>query len=370
MRRGLVANGDPRELATFSNIPHFFLKAGLENGLLHAPVVLRPEQLRTRRFIWNALRPLTLDRPGGWSYSQRYGRAIWARREIAGDVEEYISHFPLLPPRNAVPEPVTYYIDATIRQWFEDYGYQDSVGRRVRADALAREREAYVSSRYVVCMSDWCAENVVSAYGVPRDQVRTIVPGVNLDVDSLPPAERWDGELSPLRLGLIGIHFERKGGPILLEAASILERMGHDVEVVVLGPDPKLVPVHPAVKPLGYLDKAREPGRFVDVVRSFHFGCLLSRVEAFGQSTLEYLRLGVPILTTAVGGIVDPKGAGLRFPVGADGEQVAEALAEILREPDRYAAMRAAATRDGAFYSWDRTADEMRSLLDGSSPHT
>ena len=123
-RRGLVANGDPRELATFSNIPHYFLKAGLENGLLHAGVVLRPEELRTRRFIWNALRPLTLDRPGGWTYSRRYGRTVWPRREVAGEVDEYISHFQLLPPRNAVREPITYYIDATMRQWFEDYGYR------------------------------------------------------------------------------------------------------------------------------------------------------------------------------------------------------------------------------------------------------
>ena len=369
-RRGLVANGDPRDLATFSNIAHFFLKAGLERGLLHTPVILRPEQLRTRRFVWNALRPLTLDRPGGWTYSRRYAHKIWARREIEGEMEEYISHFQLLPPRSEIREPITYYIDATMRQWFEDYGYQDSIGRRVRADALAREREAYLSSRYVVCMSDWCAEDVVSSYGVPQDQVRTILPGVNLDADSLPPAERWDGELSPLRLGLIGIHFERKGGPILLEAASILERMGHEVEVVVLGPDPKLVPVHAAVKPLGYVHKAREPRRFVEIVRGLHFGCLLSRVEAFGISATEYLRLGVPILTTAVGGIIDPKGAGLQFPAGVDGEQVAEALAEILRDPDRYAAMREAATRDGAFYNWDRTADEMRSLLDGNTRDT
>ena len=219
-------------------------------------------------------------------------------------------------------------------------------------------------------MSDWCSEDVVSSYGVAPEQVRTILPGANLDEDSLPPAEEWDGELSPLRLGLVGIDWERKGGPLLLDAASILQRMGHDVEVVVLGPDPKLVPVHAAVKPLGYLYKAREPGRFVDIVRSFHFGCLLSRVEASGFSTLEYLRLGVPIVTTAAGGIVDPKDAGLRFPIEADGEQVAHALAEVLREPERYATMRSAAARNGAFYSWNRTAEEMRGLLDGSSPDT
>lgn len=368
IRRGLVANGDPRNLATFSNIPHFFLKAGLRNGLLNAGVVLRPEELRTRRFIWNALRPLTLDRPGGWTYSRRYGRTVWPRREVAGEMEEYISHFQLLPPRDAVREPITYYIDATMRQWFEDYGYR--IGRRVRSDALAREREAYLSSRYVVGMSDWCAEDVISSYGVPREQVRTILPGANLDEDSLPPAEEWDGELSPLRLGLVGIDWERKGGPLLLDAASILERMGYEVEVVVLGPDPSRVPAHPSLRALGYVHKGREFQRFVEIVRSFHFGCLLSRVEASGFSTLEYLRLGIPIITSAVGGIVDPKGAGLRFPLEADGGKVAEALADVLGEPHRYAAMRETAARDGVAYSWDRTANEMLGLLDGSSPDT
>jgi glycosyltransferase involved in cell wall biosynthesis len=367
-RRGLVANGDPRNLATFSNIPHFFLKAGLKNGLLHSAVVLRPEELRARRFVWNAVRPLTLDRPRGWTYSRRYAHTVWPRREVAGEVEEYISHFQLLPPRDVVGEPITYYIDATMRQWFDDYGWR--IGRRVRANALAREREAYLSSRYVVGMSDWCTEDVVSSYGVPQEQVRTILPGANLDEDALPPAEAWDGELSPFRLGLIGIDWERKGGPILLEAASILVRRGHDVEVVVLGPDPSSIPAHPCLRALGYVNKGRELQRFVEIVRSFHFGCLLSRVEASGISTLEYLRLGIPIITTAVGGILDPKGAGLRFQAEDGGEEVAEALAEVLSEPDRYAAMRRAAACEGLAHSWERTANEMRSLLDGSTRDT
>jgi hypothetical protein len=85
---------------------------------------------------------------------------------------------------------------------------------------------------------------------------------------------------------------------------------------------------------------------------------------------LEYLRLGIPIITTAVGGIVDSKGAGLRLPVEADGERVAEVLAEVLREPARYATMRRSAARDGVAYRSDQTANEMLSLLDGSTPDT
>jgi hypothetical protein len=114
IRRGLVANGDPRDIATFSNIPLF------------------------------ALRPLTLDRPRGWTYSRRYARTVWARREVAGEMEEYISRFQLFPPRDEVAEPITHYIDPTLRQWFEDYGWR--VGRRVRSDALARERQGYLTT--------------------------------------------------------------------------------------------------------------------------------------------------------------------------------------------------------------------------------
>ena len=135
-------------------------------------------------------------------------------------------------------------------------------------------------------MSEWCSEDVVSTYGVAPQQVRTILPAANLDEDSA-PREEWDGELSPLRLGLVGIDWERKGGPLLLEAASILQRMGHDVEVVVLGPDSSRVPAHPSVKALGYVQKGRDFQRFVGILRSFHFGCLLSRIEASGFSTLS-----------------------------------------------------------------------------------
>ena len=248
-----------------------------------------------------------------------------------------------------------------MRYWLDDYGWR--IGRRVRSDALARERDAFLASRFVVCMSEWCADDVISSYGIPPDQVRTIAPGANLDDDSLPPPPQWGGELSPLRLGLVGLDWEKKGGPIILDAAVILNRMGYDVEVVVVGPAPERVPAHPALRRLGFIHKGRELPQFVELIRTFHFGCLLSRVEAFGIAAIEYLRLGVPVLVAKVGGIIDPKEAGLRFPVEADGEQVAEMLAEVLHHPDRYARMREAAARDGAVYRWDRAAQEMLELL-------
>jgi glycosyltransferase involved in cell wall biosynthesis len=357
-----VANGDPGDLRTLSNIPHFFLKAGLRNGLLHERVVLHPERLRGRRLVWNGLRPLLLNRPRGWQYTRQYAERIWADRDVAGEVDEYISHYQWLPPRKAVSGPITYYIDGTLRYWLDDYGWR--IGRRIRAEALAREREAFLASKFVVCMSRWCADDVISFYGVPEEKVRVVAPGANLDEEALPSHAEWGDGLSPLRLGLVGLDWEKKGGPILLDAAVILERMGYEVEVVVVGPPPERVPAHPALRRLGYISKECDLPRFVELIRSFHFGCLLSRVEAFGIAAIEYLRLGVPVIVANVGGIIDPRDAGLRFSIEANGEELANALADVLRDPQRYVQMRAAAARDSAEHSWDRTAKEMLALLE------
>jgi len=352
-------------LRTWSNVPYFFLQAGLRNGLFEAGITLRPDRFRTRRLLWNASRPFLADMPRGFMYSHGYLKDLWATRVPHDDVGEFVSHYQLLPPHDVVSQPVTFYIDATMRQYFEDYEYR--IGRRIRSEALAREREAYQASRFVVCMSQWCAENVRESYGVPEDKIRVIIPGANITESAITDAPVWDGTLTPLRLGYIGVDWERKGGPLLIDAVERLRAMGHDVELVVIGPDPSRVPDRPGIRRLGYVDKTHGP-RLLELMRSFHFGCLLSSAEASGFFSLECLRLGVPIIVTAVGGLEDPGEAGIRVSAGATADDIAEEIALVLREPERYARMREAGSRGAAFYSWDRTVREFRTLLD-ESPH-
>jgi glycosyltransferase involved in cell wall biosynthesis len=371
--RALVAFDDVNRVSTWGGIPYFFLQSGRRNGLFQAGVAVHPDRFRRQRLRWNAVRALTLDRPGGFHYSLEYLRDLWADRDEPSGISEYVSHFQPLPPMNAVREPVSYYIDATLRQYIDGYGR--SLGKRIRAEVLAREKEAYHASRFVVCMSRWCADDVTDFYGVPPEKVRVILPGANFDEASLPEATGWDGNLSPLRLGLIGIDWERKGGPTLLDAATNLQRMGHSVEVVVIGPQESTLPSHPALRAMGFIDKAREHARFVHLVRSFHFGCLLSSVEASGFFTLECLRLGVPVIVRDVGGLPEnvPENAGVVLPAEETGNRLTEELEAVLSEPERYARMRAAAVNAADYYNWDRTAGEFLALLDANgsrSVHT
>lgn len=363
--RALVAYGDPTQVETWSGIPYFFLEAGRRGGLLAAGVVLRPKRLQPRRLVWDALQLPFFNRPRGYMFSRACSNSLWRARRVPCEVNEYISHFPLLPPRELVHEPITYYLDATLRYWFDDYGFR--VGKRVRDDALARERDAYHSARFVVCMSRWCADDVKSFYNLPAERVRVVLPGANIPETAIPPAREWNGDFSPLRLGFIGADWSGKGGTLLLDAAVNLDRMGFPVEVVVIGSRDASVPDHPLVRSIGFIDKSHDIARFVKIVRTFHFGCLLSRAEALGISTLECLRLGIPVIGRAVGGIVDtiPTGAGFLLPADEHtSERLTEVLVDTLRAPERYMAMRNAAEAAGKYCVWDRTASDFLTLLE------
>jgi len=370
-RRALVGNGDVTNLREWGGHPFFFLRAGLRNGLFQAGVAIHRERLPNRRLLWNATRPILLERPGGFQYSRSCRHRAWADRSAPDDITEYVSHFPLLPPVDMVREPVTYYLDATLHQNFESY-IGRRLGKRIQAEAKARESEAYSASRFIVCWSRWCANDVQSFYGVPTEKVHVIPPGAGVDEDSVPEPVPWDGNLSPLRLGFIGVHWKRKGGPLLLEVATALQKMGYAVEVIVIGPPAASLPPHPALRSVGFVDKSRELPRFVELVRSLHFGCLLSSDEPFGVSNLECIRLGVPVIGTMVDGIPEtvPPGAGLLVSPEQTGEEIAEVLSDILRRPEEYASMRRAAQEAAPLQSWNRTADSFLALLgEGALAH-
>jgi glycosyltransferase involved in cell wall biosynthesis len=306
----LTAVGDANDIATWSGIPYFFLRAAKRRGLLDGGVSLHPKTLAYRRAAWNLRSLLRTSKARGYQYSEDFLSRLFAQARLPNaEPLDFITHFPLLPPQPwGRAWTVTPYIDATLKQNFEDYGFGERIDRAHREDTLARERDAYQAAERVVCFSRWAADVVTDFYGVPASRCHVIFPGANLieeqiDEPELAHAPPVSGR--PLRLGFIGKDWQRKGLPLLLDIATELTRRGVTTEVVTIGPDAKVLPPHPCLRPQGFIDKHHEMKRFVALVRSFHFGCLLSSVEAFGISTFECLRLGVPVVGTRAGGIVD-----------------------------------------------------------------
>jgi glycosyltransferase involved in cell wall biosynthesis len=369
--RVLTCMGDPTSLATWSNIPYFFLDAGRRCGFLDGSWSVRPEHLRCDRLGWNAWRRLRYGEHGGFQYSEYAIAALLRQVPDRDTASEIISHFPLFPPHERVTACLSFYIDATLAQIFEEYAIDGScrVGQRMRSAAIEREVQQYQAARFVICMSRWAARSVIERYQVDPAKVHVVPAGANLFQDAVPvPTPLAPPIFSPLRLGFIGKDWRRKGLPFVLEVADVLDRRGISVEVVAAGFDANEGPQHRLLRSVGFIDKHRERERFALFVQSFHFGCLFSIAEAFGISNRECLRLGVPVLARDVGGIADtlPDGLGHLFPADAMADDVADIVSSYVREPSGYVELRLTVLTRADEVTWELALRQMLSIW--SSP--
>ena len=372
----LLCCGDATHLDTWSNIPYFLLQAGRSRQLFSAGLALHPEQLRWQRRLWNLQQWLRTGRPGGFQYSPWFLRSLWRQASqmpaLEGQPRRLLSHYPLLPP---FPWPadwrVSFYIDATTRQVFEDYGAGSRISKAFQRVVLQRERAAYQAAEAVITMSDWAAESVCRDYGIKSARVHVVPGGANLEervIAALPvtPPPPAPSPQTPLRLGFLGKDWERKGGPFVLALAEALQSIGIPTVVRAIGPTQGDLPENPCLQPLGFIHKRKQMQAFVQELRSWHFGTLFSSSEAFGISNRECLRLGVPLLARATGGIPSTftgEGCGRLFDPGMAVGDVAGWIRAHLDPYDRYLNMRQQLAAHSWDFSWDASAEQLHSIL-------
>ena len=376
MSHQLLCCGDATDLATWSNIPYFLLRAGKRQGLFHSGLVLRPEHLRWQRRLWNLQQWLRTGRPGGFQYSRWFLSSLWRQAQLPPlpetEPRRLLCHYPLLPP---VPWPspwrVSFYIDATTRQVMEDYGAGSRLALGFQRDVLLREQLAYGAAEAVITMSEWAAESVRRDYGIPSARVHVVPGGANLDeqaLAALPPAQLPPAPSvqRPLRLGFLGKEWNRKGGPFVLALAEALTQQGLPAVVRAIGPQPDELPASPQLQPLGFINKRTAMEAFAEELRSWHFGTLFSSTEAFGISNRECLRLGVPVLARAIGGIPSTfsgDGCGQLFDQRAAVEEVAAWIRAQLSPYERYVAMRQQLAAHPLDFSWDASSRQLCEIL-------
>ena len=372
--RILTCIGDAASPAAWSGTPFYFFNAARRTGFLDAVWRLDPTRLHFRRTMWNVWSYLRHGECGGFQYSADFLRCLLNQADSVGDGVEIVSHFPLFPPPGNTGA-VSYYIDATLAQNFEEYGLAENctVSRHMMSDALAREKDQYATAKHIVCMSMWTARSIVERYHVSPAKVHVVPAGSNFDdpsIGELPDIE--PGSLSKLRLGFLGKDWKRKNLDFVLDVAENLHARNIEAEVAAAGFAPASGPRHHLLRPAGYIDKHREPQRFLDFIRSCHFTCLFSSAEAFGISNRESLRLGVPVLARDIGGISDtiPKGCGHLFASDATAAEVADVIAEYVNQPDRYEALRARIRQRSSTFTWDAAIEKLTAIWDGSSVYS
>jgi glycosyltransferase involved in cell wall biosynthesis len=370
MSRAVFAIGDVTDPRCWSGIPYYFWKAAAAAGFATGAAQLPLEGTRWPRRRWALRRLLTGHRPAGFQYSQAFldrAEAMLPREQLAGEIISFQHHFPRARTVSAAGGSISYYLDAPFAALASGRGLDLKLPADVVAETLALDRENFNKANRIVTMAHWTAEVMKNECGVPAEKIFTILPGANLDLpDGWKPKMKTSqpGKDRPFVLGFVGADWQRKGLPLLLDVRDDLARRGWKAEVRAAGIAPPELARRDGMHFVGYLDKRDGTGRFVEFLADCDVGCLFSKREALGISTLEFLRVGVPVAGFAIEGPADtlPADAGFRFAITANTAEVADRFEGYLRNDAEREAFIAAAARHSIGVTWERSVREFQTL--------
>jgi glycosyltransferase involved in cell wall biosynthesis len=379
-RTYLVGCDAKNDIRVFSGTTYHLAQQGIQDGLLTGMLNLYPRGIAAwpvyARAGWWKLNGGLRGRRG-FKYTDIYLDGIWKHGLVALQGSRVINNFQLfgeyfLSEHERLGIEPYVYIDGTLNEYFGSYRAFDTaeIEEGVMQRAYAIERAGYASCRNVVVMSKRTAASIVCHYGVPQNKIRIVPPGANIPeglldgLDSRPEPLRSSDQKS-LVIGFVGLYPERKGLPVIADAVRLLRRAGYDIRLHVIGKCPPEIARGDGVTYFGAIDKTVDMARFIEIIRGVDIGCMLSRAELTGIALLEFLRMGVPIIATDVGGIPDivALGAGQVVRPEIPAEELAEHLAGLADERNRLAELRELAWRRRHNASWRRTVEELKRIL-------
>jgi len=227
---------------------------------------------------------------------------------------------------------------------------------------IALQRHAYRCADAIVANSS-AARAHLEREGIAPGRIQVIANGVTVERFTPVPGVR------PVRRILTVANLRKeKAHEVLLSAAALLAPSHPDLSFVIAGDGPRAGELQAMAERLGLRDRVRFLGHVEDVptlLGSADAFVLPSISEAFPNAAIEAMAAGLPVVASAVGGLldlVDHGRTGLLVPP-SDPAALAAAIASLEADPERAARLGAAAREDVAQrYSFDRMVRSFEDL--------
>ena len=227
---------------------------------------------------------------------------------------------------------------------------------------IALQRQAYRFAHTVVANSR-AAATILQREGVPASRTQIIANGI----DAHRFAARASYRSISTVLTVANLRAE-KAHEVLLQAASTVLNAHPHVRFQIAGDGPRLGELRALAVTLGIADRVTFLGHREDVpalLAQADAFVLPSRSEAFPNGAIEAMAAGLPVVASAVGGLLDliePGRTGLLVPPD-DARALAETIGGLVSAPARAAALGAAARDEVARrYSFERMVRSFEDL--------
>ena len=368
---------------SFSGSTYYMAQSGIAEGEIDGAFGLahgdprRDLQLNLAGAAWKAGMKLRRRSTIGFKFMAAQRSRIWSRLMPSLRGHDLINNYQLYAPafharRKDFDIGAFIYTDGPLVDYFETYAPFDTndIHPDVQQAAIEEERAGFAQMDAIITMSEQAADVVKRRCGVDPGRVFVVPPGCNIaDADVGPTPLPAPAPGAPFVLGFIGIFPLRKGIDRAAEAVRILRAEGLDVRLQVVGTCPPEIAAMDGVDDLGFINKRADPQAFVAAMRNVSLGCLLSRAELAGISVLEFLRFGIPVVGSGVGGMKDVLGDSgtITVPNEAPIEQLVAAIRTYAADPAAYAALRAKAAERIAWTRWARAVAQVGEIVESFS---
>jgi glycosyltransferase involved in cell wall biosynthesis len=254
--------------------------------------------------------------------------------------------------------PTYCYFDATAAQvWaaraWEFGGFSAAKAARI----IGYQQRVFDRCACVFPRTRWAAHSCLHDYGLLPERIEVVGAGPNYYAEPLP-----HGPYDQQRILFIGSEFDRKGGPLVLEAFRRVRAVLPGATLRIVGCSPAIDEA--GVEVVGRIEKDTPGGleRLLHIYREASVFCMMSHFEPFGIVVIEAQNCGVPCVLPnrfAFPEMVRDGETGCLVQE-YDAHQLTETLTALLRDPARLEAMGAAGH---AFvrgeYTWDAAAARM-----------
>jgi glycosyltransferase involved in cell wall biosynthesis len=226
-------------------------------------------------------------------------------------------------------------------------------GLGLRARERVLQWVASTLSHRVVANSTEVARETAELEPVTRRKLAVIANGVDL------PEAVADPAVQPATGVVVASLIRYKGHQDLIDALQLLPA---PPAIELVGDGPERDVLERSVKEAGLEHVISFAGALPDGRRRFEraqFAVLPSHQEGMPNAVLEAMACGLPVVATAVGGVVDlidDGSNGLLVPPH-DPERLADAIARLVADPDLRVRLGHAARAKASRFSWSRCAD-------------
>ncbi|WP_045226404.1 glycosyltransferase family 4 protein [Methyloterricola oryzae] len=224
------------------------------------------------------------------------------------------------------------------------------------------ERSVYHNADKVFTRSSNVSRSVIEQYGCPPNQVACVYAGSNATTTR---PDDHQPDYSKGNILFVGLDWERKGGPTLLQAFRKVLEKRPDASLTLVGCTPEVD--IPQCKVVGRVP-LEDVNRYYREASIF---CMPTHLEPFGIVFVEALTYKLPIVATTIGALPDIVADGVNGYLlePGDSEGIASRLLELLEDPDKCRrfgekGFELACDR----YDWQRVGERMREhILRGSA---